>query len=69
MPATSAIVITSPLGSVSLLITLLLNGTSTKELNVSSVAMGGVLPDGSSRSLTSIDTVAVSVLPNVSVTV
>ena len=55
--------ITFPSGSVSLLMTLLLNGISTNELNVSSVAIGGVLPDGSSRSRTSIDTVAVSVLP------
>ena len=72
-----AIAITSPSGSVSLLITLLLSGTSTNKPNVSSVAIGGVLSivvgsvgsTGPFRSRTSIDTVAVSVLPNVSMTV
>ena len=60
-----------------MLITLLDNAASSVTLNTSSVAMGGALSivagsDGSTgpfRSRTSIDTVAVSVLPNVSVTV
>ena len=61
--------ITSPSGSVSLLITLLVSVTSTNDVNTSSVAIGGVLPAGPFKSRTSIDTVAVSVFPNVSMTV
>ena len=76
-PVASATVITSLSGSVSLLNTLLVSGTSTNEVNTSSVAIGGALSivlgsagsTGPSRSRTSIDTVAVSVLPNVSITV
>ena len=73
-PLASAIAITSPSGSVSLLITLLFNGVSTNDENSSSVATGGALSTapgstGSFGSRTSIDTVAVSVLPNRSVTV
>ena len=68
-PFTSATVITSPSGSESLLITLLFNGTSTKDVNTSSVAIGGALPAGLFKSLTSIETVAVSVLPPSSTTV
>ena len=69
IPAPSATVITSPSGSVSLLITALLSGTSVNNVNTSSVAIGGVLPAGLFRSRTSMDTVAVSVFPNVSMTV
>ena len=70
-PLASAMAITSPSGSVSLLITLLFNGVSTNDENSSSVATGGALSTvpGSFGSRTSIDTVAVSVLPNRSVTV
>ena len=76
-PLTSAILITLPSGSVSLLNTLLLNGTSTNVANLSAVAIGAVLSTspgfagstGSFRSRTSMDTLAVSVLPNESVTV
>ena len=76
-PAGSATTITSPSGSVSLLITLLVSGTSTSDVNTSSVAIGGALSivagslgsTGPFRSRTSIDTVATSVLPNVSITV
>ena len=75
--ASSAIVITSPSGSISLLITLLLKGTSAVTLKESSVAMGGVLSIsagsggsiGPFKSRTSIDTVAKSVLPKVSIMV
>ena len=60
-----------------MLITLLVSGTSASDVNSSSVAIGGALSmvDGSAgstgpfRSRTSIDTVAVSVLPFSSATV
>ena len=68
-PVPSAIVITSPSGSVSLLITLLDKGTSINDVNESSVAIGGALPAGLFRSRTSIDTLALSVLPPSSDTV
>ena len=68
-PLPSAMVITSPSGSVSLLMTLLDKGTSINDVNESSVAIGGALPAGLFRSRTSMETVALSVLPKASMIV
>ena len=76
-PAASEIEIKFPSGSVSLLSTLLVIDESVSKTKISSVAIGGALLNvvgsvgstGAFMSRTSIDTVAVSVLPNVSVTV
>ena len=76
-PVASAIAITSLSGSVSLLITLLVSGVSARDANTSSVAIGDVLSmvagsagsTGELRSRTSIETLAVSVFPDVSITV